>query len=94
MISRTNAWDISDATAHLRELVERARTEGPQAITVDGEEVAVVRAAEPSDSETSEQIGEASRSERSLVEFFMASPYPEIDLLPDRDYGTLRDLDL
>lgn len=90
MISRTNAWEIDDAVAHLRELVERARTEGPQAITVDGERVAVVSAADETDSTTVPGRGQGT----SLAEFFMASPFPEIDLLPDRDYGTLRDLDL
>ena len=39
-------WQIADAKARLSELIERARTEGPQTITRHGTERAVVLAVE------------------------------------------------
>ena len=39
-------WQIQDAKARLSELIERARTEGPQTITRHGTERAVVLAVE------------------------------------------------
>jgi antitoxin Phd len=35
-------WQVQDAKAHLSEVIERARTEGPQTITRHGTERAVV----------------------------------------------------
>ena len=35
-------WQVQDAKAHLSEVIERARTEGPQTITRHGSERAVV----------------------------------------------------
>jgi prevent-host-death family protein len=36
-------WQVQDAKARLSEVIERARTEGPQTITRHGAERAVVR---------------------------------------------------
>jgi antitoxin Phd len=35
-------WQVQDAKAHLSDVIERARTEGPQTITRHGRERAVV----------------------------------------------------
>lgn len=35
-------WQVQDAKAHLSDVIERARTEGPQTITRHGKERAVV----------------------------------------------------
>lgn len=43
------AWHIQDATERFEELVERATTEGPQEITVQGQRAAVVLSAEDYD---------------------------------------------
>jgi prevent-host-death family protein len=46
-LSRYRDWQLHDAKAHLSNLVRRAREEGPQRITVHGEDaVIVVSAAE------------------------------------------------
>lgn len=98
MISKKHSWEIGEAGAHLRELIEAARTEGPQAITIDGEEAALVvsprefpgEAEERHQDEGAQPPGKHSR----LVELLLNRPYPEIDLLGDRDYGDLRDLEL
>jgi hypothetical protein len=56
--------------------------------------VAIVSPVPEAGPPASEASGDAASKKSTLVEFFMQAPYPEVDLLPDRDYGTLRDLDL
>ena len=61
-----DAWTVADAKAKLSEVIERARTEGPQAITRHGRTAVVVVAAEEWERKT--------RRTGSLAEFFAASP--------------------
>lgn len=42
MILRRRSWQLQDAKNKFSEVVRRARSEGPQVITLRGEEVAVV----------------------------------------------------
>ncbi len=61
-----SAWQLQQAKARLSELVKRARSEGPQGITVRGEPVAVV---------LSHADYERLRGHRpSFVEFIRSSP--------------------
>lgn len=61
-----DAWTVADAKAKLSEVIERARTEGPQAITRRGRTAVVVVAAEEWERKT--------KRAGSLAEFFAASP--------------------
>ena len=71
-------WQIQEAKARLSEVVKRAESEGPQAITLNGRSVAVVlsRAA----------FEQLSGDGHSLVEFMRKSPlYALEDIEFDRD---------
>ena len=73
---------IGDAQAEFSEIFRRARTEGPQRITCDGEE-SVVMIAE-------EQFARLIREEnqpQNIVQFFRQSPLVgvELDLERERD---------
>lgn len=59
-------WQMQEAKNRLSELVRRAREEGPQVITVHGEDAAVILSAE--------QYRKLHRRKGSLVEFFRKSP--------------------
>ena len=73
------AWSVASAKARFSELLERARTEGPQTITRNGRGTAVVVSAEEWERRTTPREG--------LVEFFAKSPLREsgIDLERVRD---------
>jgi prevent-host-death family protein len=74
-----------DAKPRFGELVRRARTEGPQHITVRGRfEVVVI---------TAEEFRrlKAARTGDALVAAMQASPYPDIDIEPRRWRLPVRD---
>jgi len=62
-------WTVAEAKARLSELIEQARSTGPQTITRHGRTVAVVVSAEEWDRK-SKRVG-------NLAEFFAASPLRE-----------------
>jgi prevent-host-death family protein len=70
------AWSVADAKARLSELLDHAISDGPQAITRRGTEVAVVVSAE-------EWHRKSSRT-GSLAEFLAASPLRDSDLRIER----------
>ncbi len=74
-------WQLQEAKNRLSELVRKAREEGPQIITVHGEDAAVVVSAR--------QYRKLQRRRGSLVEFFRKSPLVgvELDLTRSRDTG-------
>jgi prevent-host-death family protein len=41
-VSRPDTWTLQDAKAHFSGVVRRARTEGPQHVTIHGKETAVI----------------------------------------------------
>jgi prevent-host-death family protein len=59
-------WTVAEAKAKFSEVIERARSGGPQTITRNGRVAAVVVAAEEWDRKT--------KRAGSLAEFFAASP--------------------
>ena len=82
-------WLLQDAKARFSELVRRARSEGPQHVTVHGREEVVVVAADEFHRLTGERTGAA------LVAAMQASPYREIDIEPSRDERSpVRDVEL
>jgi prevent-host-death family protein len=79
-------WSVADAKARLSELLDQAVSEGPQAITRRGREIAVVVSAE-------EWHRKSSRS-GSLAEFLAASPLRDSGLEIGRADAPPRDVAL
>ena len=71
-------WPLQDAKARFNELVCRARSEGPQHVTVHGRDEVVVVAAEEFRRLKGDRTGEA------LIAALQASPYRDIDIEPRR----------
>jgi len=67
-------WTVADAKAHLSTVLEKARTEGPQTITRNGKETAVVVGIEEWERKT--------KRKGTLADFLLNSPLrgSEIDL--------------
>jgi prevent-host-death family protein len=81
-------WPLQDAKARFSELVRRARSEGPQRVTVHGRDEVVVVSAEEYRRLKGDRTGEA------LVAAMQASPYREIALEPERRVMPVRGVDL
>lgn len=75
------AWQLQDAKNRFSALVKAAEQDGPQIITVHGQEKAVLLSAE--------EYQRLKRREGSLLEFFQHSPWAEteIDITRSRDTG-------
>lgn len=74
-------WQLQEAKNRLSEVVRKARTQGPQTITVHGADAAVVVSAQ--------QYKKLARRKGTLVEFFRTSPLVgmEVDLPRSPDRG-------
>jgi len=81
-------WRLQDAKARFSELVRRARSEGPQHVTVHGRDEVVVIAAD----EFRRLQGE--RTGGTLIEALQASPLRDIELGPERPRLPVRDVAL
>jgi len=79
-------WTVAEAKAKFSEVLNRARSRGPQAITRHGQLTAVIVSAEEWERKTS-RIG-------NLAEFFAASPLRESELHLGRKQDAPRDIDL
>jgi prevent-host-death family protein len=66
MTQRRSSWSITEARAHLSEVIKRARSEGPQEILSRGCRTAILISAEEWDRKTHKKGG--------LVDFLAASP--------------------
>lgn len=84
----TAYWRLQDAKARLSEVVRRARSDGPQHVTVHGRDEVVVVSAE----EYGRLTG--GRSGQLLVDALQASPYREVELEPPRTPLPVRDVAL
>ena len=84
--SRSKAWTLADAKAHLSEVVDSALKRGPQVITRHGRKAVVVVAAE--------EWERKSQRQGTLADFFAASPLRESGLEIERPQDLPRDLDL
>jgi prevent-host-death family protein len=69
-------WSVAQAKAKLSEVIDLARSQGPQTITRNGRTAAVVVAAEEWERKT--------RRSGNLAEFFAASPLRASGLKPSR----------
>ena len=79
-------WTVAEAKAKFSQVVEKARSEGPQTITRNGRQAAVVVAVE--------EWERKSRRRGNLAEFFAASPLRGAELKIRRLPGPVRKLDL
>jgi prevent-host-death family protein len=76
------SWSLQDARNRFSELVERARKDGPQEVTRNGQEAAVVVSAEE---------WRAIREQSStLADFLLSSPLAGSGLEVERDASPLR----
>lgn len=82
----TQTWTVAEAKAKLSELLEKAKSEGPQKITKHGRTTAVVVAAE-------EWERKAERK-GNLAEFLAASPMQRLGLKPKKLPIRLRRVEL
>jgi prevent-host-death family protein len=85
---RTRKWALQDAKARFSEVVRRAKTEGPQRITVHGREEVVVVSVEEYRRAKGEQTGLA------LVKLLQNSPLAEINMDRPRTRSRVRSVDL
>jgi prevent-host-death family protein len=82
-----DSWTVATAKAHLSQVIDRARAEGPQMITRNGRLAAVIVAPEEWDRKT-RRVG-------SLAEFFASSPLRDTpELVVERRAEGPRDVDL
>lgn len=72
--SRTGRWALQDAKARFSEVVRRAKSEGPQRITVHGREEVVVVSVKEFRRAKGEKTGQA------LVNLLHDSPLREIEM--------------
>jgi prevent-host-death family protein len=79
-------WTVAEAKAKFSELIERARSEGPQTVTRNGHKAAVVVGAEEWQRKT-QRVG-------NLADFFAESPLPESGLKIRRRKDRARKLGL
>lgn len=86
MIKPAESWSVANAKARFSELVERARTEGPQTVTRNGREAVVVVSAEEWQRRT--------KPAGNLADFFANSPLRGSGLKLERHDEQPRDLDL
>lgn len=81
-------WQLQDAKARFSEVVRRAVEQGPQHVTVNGEERAVVVSAQEYDRLTGRRTG------RELVERLAESPLVDVEFEHPPISGPVRDVDL
>jgi prevent-host-death family protein len=77
-----DAWTVAQAKAKFSEVIEKARSLGPQMITRNGRKAAVVVGAEEWERKT--------RPKGNLAEFFASSPLRRSGLKIDRLRGGVR----
>jgi prevent-host-death family protein len=82
----TGRWALQDAKARFSELVRRARSDGPQHVTVHGRDEVVVISVVEFQRLQGERTGEA------LIAALQASPHREIDIAPPRGAMPVRDV--
>ena len=80
-------WQLQEAKNRLSELVRKATEDGPQVITLRGDDAVVVVAAE-----TYRKL--TARPKEGLVEFFGRSPLAQVKLDLERSRDTGRRVDL
>ena len=82
----TEGWTVAEAKARFSEVIEKAKSDGPQTITRNGRKAVVVVAAEEWERKT--------KRKGNLAEFFAASPLRGAGLKIKRLPGRVRKVDL
>jgi prevent-host-death family protein len=85
---RPGYWPLQHAKARFSELVRKARSEGPQHVTIHGRDEVVIVAAEEFRRLSGKLTGEA------LIEAVQASPYRDMEMAPARSSMPVRDVAL
>lgn len=83
-----STWQLQEAKARFSEVVRRAVEQGPQHVTVNGKEQAVVVSAR----EFERLVGK--RTGRELVDLLAEAPLAEVELDQPRIKGPVRDVEL
>ncbi|MGH7555537.1 MAG: type II toxin-antitoxin system Phd/YefM family antitoxin [Longimicrobiales bacterium] len=86
--ARAGHWILQDAKARFSELVRRARSEGPQHVTVHGRDEVVVMSAD----EFHRLKGD--RSGQLLVDLLRSSPLRDVPIEPASVRSPIRDVEL
>jgi prevent-host-death family protein len=86
VMSTNDTWTVAEAKAKLSEVIDKARSGGPQTITRHGRTAVVVVAAEEWQRKT--------RRAGNLAQFFAASPLPGSAIKMRRLKGRPRKVDL
>lgn len=81
-----DTWKFQDARARLSEVVRRAKSQGPQRVTVRGKDAVVVVSAEEF-----ERMRGPQRTGADLLKFFQSLDLWEI--VPERDKDTGREVE-
>lgn len=81
-------WPLQDAKARFSELVRRARSEGPQHVTVHGRDEVVVISVEQFRRLQGAVTGQ------TLIDALQSSPYREFEIEPERGPASVRDVNL
>ncbi len=79
-------WQLQEAKAKLSEVIQRARKEGPQQVTVRGKPAAIIVSAEEYDA--------MRRRRPRFVELVRSSPLADMELDIERDRSPARDAGL
>jgi prevent-host-death family protein len=82
----TSAWTVAEAKAKFSELIDRAKSDGPQHITRNGRKTAVVVAVEEWERKT--------KRKGNLAEFFASSPLRGSGIRVRRPTGRPRKVNL
>jgi len=84
-VAKSGHWRLQDAKARFSELVRRARSEGPQRVTMNGRDEVVVISAEEFRRLKGDPTGQA------LIAVMQASPHREFELEPARNAMPVRE---
>lgn len=77
------SWSLQDAKAHFSEVVRRARSEGPQRVTVRGRDAVLVVAAE----EAARLFPDEEPRQLPFVAFMKSLAVDGLDLAREPDHG-------
>ena len=80
------SWSVADAKARFSELIDKAKSEGPQTVTRNGKPAAVLVSVEEWEKKAAPQ--------GTLVEFFQSSPLHDSGIEIERFRGGFRKVDL
>jgi prevent-host-death family protein len=82
------SWDLQDAKARFSEVVRKAKTEGPQRITVHGREEVVVISVEEYRRVKDQRTGQ------ELVKVLQQSPLSDVTIDHEPTYPPVHDVEL